>query len=359
VAPPRWDEVRRVLAVRLDNVGDVVLLGPALRALRRRLPGAAIALLASPAGSQAAPLLPWVDEVLVERVLWQDVSGALPPDPAREAALADRLRAGAFDAAVIFTSFSQSPYPPAFVAYGAGIPIRVGASKEFGGGVLTLWVRSPPDGLHQADRNLHLLETAGIEPGARDLELVPPPAARARAADLLAEAGIGEGEPFLALVPGASCPARRYDALRFRDAARRLAAAAPLPVVILGSPGETGLADTIRAADRRIASLAGRTTVPEFAAAIERAALVITNNSAALHIADAFRRPQVVLYSGTEMMSQWRPRASPARLLRRGVSCSPCHGFTCPFRMECLDVPADEVAREALEMLHPSNRCSP
>src|SRR5215218_5683888 len=143
--PSGWENVRRVLAVRLDNIGDVVMLGPALRTLHECLPGARITLMASPAGSQVAPLLPWVDDVITERVIWQDASNAMPLDPAREAALVETIRARAFDAAVIFTSFSQSPYPPAYACYLAGVPIRIGQSKEFGGSLLTQWVRALPD----------------------------------------------------------------------------------------------------------------------------------------------------------------------------------------------------------------------
>ena len=65
--PDAWQSVRRVLAVRLDNIGDVVMLGPALRTVRQALPNVHLTLMSSPAGSQVAPLLPWVDEVLVHR----------------------------------------------------------------------------------------------------------------------------------------------------------------------------------------------------------------------------------------------------------------------------------------------------
>src|SRR5512142_2702600 len=100
--PSGWEQVRRVLLVRLDNVGDVIMLGPAVRALRHALPAAHLALLASPAGAQAAPLLPGLDEILSTRAVGQDASGAMRFDPARERALVDDLRAEAFDAAVIF-----------------------------------------------------------------------------------------------------------------------------------------------------------------------------------------------------------------------------------------------------------------
>src|SRR5215218_5186399 len=84
-------EARRLLVVRLDNIGDVVMTGPVLRALKENLPGSHITLLASPGGSKAAPLLPWVDEVLAWRVLWQDL-GHLSFDPARELELVETLR---------------------------------------------------------------------------------------------------------------------------------------------------------------------------------------------------------------------------------------------------------------------------
>src|SRR5207249_6845425 len=93
-----WRGVRQVLAVRLDNIGDIVMLGPALRTLREVLPHARITLIASPAGSQVAPLLPWVNDVLTERVVWQDASGGMPLDPGRELGLVETIRARDFDA---------------------------------------------------------------------------------------------------------------------------------------------------------------------------------------------------------------------------------------------------------------------
>jgi ADP-heptose:LPS heptosyltransferase len=92
---------------------------------------------------------------------------------------------------------------------------------------------------------------------------------------------------------------------------------------------------------------------------IRRASLVVTNDSAPMHIADAFLRPMVVLYSGTELEEQWRPRSAPSRLLRKRTSCSPCYNFRCPYGMECLDIPAAEVAAAAVHMLKVSMENKP
>lgn len=337
----------------MDNIGDIIMLGPALRTLHENLPQAHITLMASPAGSQGAPMLPWVDDVITWRALWQDISGAIHLDPARELRLVDLLRTRRFDAAVVFTSFSQSPYPPAYLCYLAGIPVRLGHSKEFGGGVLSHWVRPPADEGHQVDRNLSLLEAAGFLIQNRRIELTIPLDVQARAEALLQEIGIDSDQAFIALVPGASAEARRYEPDRFAEVAALLYENSGLPVVIFGSQRETQTLKPVmnQANGLSIFSLVGKTTVTELAAAIKRSSIVIACNSASLHIADAFEVPMVILYSGTETLSQWEPRYSAARLLRRETACSPCYIFRCPYHMECLDIPAEEVVDAAVELL--------
>ncbi len=357
-----WVGAERVLVARLDNLGDIAMLTPALRALRVALPDAEVTLLASPTGARMAPLLPWVNQVATEEVLWQSLAPAGTVDPGREQALVSRLAAGRFDVALIFTSFSQSPLPAGYACVLAGIPMRVGQSKEFGGGVLSHELASPPDECHQVDRNLALLEGIGMPLDGRRLELVVPADVSAAADDLLAGVGVGPGQPFVALAPGASAPARRYDPARFGTVAGRLAEEGGLPVVVVGSPGDVPLAEEVLAAagiviegvagvGGRVVSLCGRTSVPELAAVVGRASLVVANDSGAMHLADAFARPVVVTFAGTDLESQWEPRASPARLLRRPTWCAPCFEIDCPYARECLDLQPSDVVTAALELV--------
>jgi lipopolysaccharide heptosyltransferase II len=350
--PDGWHDVRNVLVIRLDNIGDVIMIGPTLRALKHVLPHTRITLLASPAGSQVVPLLPWVDDVLTHRATWQDASGAMPLDPGREQALVDELRTRRFDAAVILTSFAQSPYPPAWVCYAAGIPIRLGQSKEFGGSLLSQRVIPPPDGIHQVDRNLHLLAAAGFAIAGRHLELHPPATAQDEAALLLEGRGIDPDRPFVVMAPGASCAARRYDPDRFGQVARHLAERGGQPVVIVASEREGDLAASVQAAaSDGVISLAGQTSLPVLTALLERAGLLVANDSGPMHVADAVGCPMVILFSGTELESQWAPRGAPVRLLRRPTTCAPCYRFRCPYEMECLDIPPLEVVTVALDLL--------
>ena len=336
---------RRLLAVRTDNVGDIVMLAPALRALKQAAPDAHLTVMASPAGAAAAPLVPWIDDVVVECVVWQDATGELAFDPGREMALVDRIRAARYDAALLFTSFSQSPWPAAYACYLAGVPVRAGESKEFGGSLLTHEAPSLLDGAHQVDRNLHLIEALGLTGSARPAVVVPE-AARDSADDLLVRAGVARGEPYVVVAPGATARARRYPRGRVAAVVDGLVALG-VRVVVVGRDGD----DVGLPVDRQgVSSITGRTTVTELAAVIERAGVVVCNNSGPLHLADALGRPLVVTYSGTDLHSQWAPRNVPARLLDRPVPCSPCYGFDCPYDRACLDVPPSEVVAAAVAL---------
>lgn len=347
-----WENVRRLLAVRLDNIGDLVMLGPALRAIKRRLPHCHLTLMVTRAGHKVVPMLPWVDDVVLHRPVWQEIAAGNGFHPGQDKRLAARLRACGFDAAVIFTSFSQSPYPPAYLSYLAGIPLRLGMSREFGGQVLTHWIRPPADDLHQTDRNLFLLQSAGLDADGRHLELRIPEADEEAADALLRRRGLEPREPFMALAPGASCAARRYDPSRFARAAELLGRETAMRQVVIGSRQEAVLVEGFSNGSRRgRPALALGTTIPVMAAIIRRAALLVANNSGPMHIADALGIPMVILYSGTEAREQWRPRSAPAVLLTRPAACSPCHRTVCPYAMECLDIPPERVLEEALVLL--------
>src|SRR5919206_2412747 len=118
----RWRTVRRVLAVRLDNLGDVLVTTPAIHAIRQALPNAEITLLASPVGAQVGRLNPDLDDVIVYQAPWMDPWHQLPQDSRREQQMISLIKEREFDGAIIFTSFRQSPLPSAYLCYLAGIP---------------------------------------------------------------------------------------------------------------------------------------------------------------------------------------------------------------------------------------------
>ncbi|MFN8472462.1 MAG: glycosyltransferase family 9 protein [Anaerolineae bacterium] len=344
-----WLEARNIVAMRLDNLGDVVMTGPALRAVKETSPQARITLLGSTGGVAAAPLLPWIDETIPWRSIWQDL-GHLPFDPARERELIEMLAARRFDAALIFTSFSQTPHAPGYVAYLAGIPLRAGESKEFGGRVLTTELKGAPDEMHQVERNLRLVETLGFSVRDRSLAIAISDEARETAPQLLMKAGVSPHKPYILLHPGASAKSRRYPPERSGQVAEMLARRG-WQVLVTGVEREKPILDVVAANAPHAHFLIAETTLPAYAALVERAQLVICGNTLPLHLADATGTPVLSLYSGTDYETQWAPRRVPHRLLRRPTACYPCYLFDCPIGQPCLDFDPDEVVSVAEEML--------
>lgn len=340
-----------MLVVRPDNLGDVIMTGPALAALRRGLPAARIELLAAPAGAAAAVLLrPWLDDVVIAQVSWQQLD---PRSDIDDTDLVRELARRRYDVALILTSFSQSPWPAGYVCRLAGIPVRAGMSKEFGGTGLTHWVPSPPDERHQVDRALHLLTRLGI-PGADprpdpELPVVEVPAAAVAAAGGAARRAVGPLRRYGVLLPGASCPSRRYPAARFRDVARGLVAAG-VPVIVAGTERERDLVGQVVAGVPGAVALAGVLDVPALAALLAGADVVVSNNSGGVHLADAVRAPLVVLFAGTESVAQYAPRRTRATVLTVPTGCAPCRQLNCPFDLPCLDVAPEQVVTAALAL---------
>ncbi|MDL5157786.1 glycosyltransferase family 9 protein [Actinomycetospora termitidis] len=332
VDDPDWTAMARVLVVRPDNVGDVIMTVPALRALRAAAPQARIDLLASPAGAAAAPLVPEVDDVVVASVSWQRLPGPVADEDADpDAELVATLAGRRYDAAVILTSFSQSPWPAALLCRRAGIGIRIGTSKEFGGDALTHWVPAPPDGGHQVDRGLEVLAAVGVPSRGVDLAVTVP------ITDHPAPAG-----RYVVVAPGASCPSRRWSPERFATAGRGIAGRG-WTVVVTGTAKEADLVARAAAGVPGAVTLVGELDLAGLADLVAGADAAVVNNSGGAHLADAVGTPVVELFAGTEEVGQYAPRTVRAEVLTRPVACSPCRQLVCPFDQECLDIAPERV----------------
>ncbi len=154
---PEWLGAKRILAVRLDNLGDVLVTTPAIRAIRQSLPDATITLLASRVGARVGALNPDIDDVIIYSAPWMDPWRELPLEPDREQRMIAELRDRQFDAAVIFSSFRQSPLPAAYLCYLAGFPLRLAASIDGPGSLLTTRHKHPERMMHEVERGLDLV----------------------------------------------------------------------------------------------------------------------------------------------------------------------------------------------------------
>lgn len=355
-----WRDVRRVLAVRLDNLGDVLVTTPAIHAIRQSLPEARITLLASPVGAQVGRLNPDVDEVMVYQAPWMDPWRELPQDSEREQAVIRALTRKRIDGAIIFSSFRQSPLPAAYLCYLAGIPLRLAASVDGPGSLLTTRHKHPERMMHEVERGLDLVGAVGITTDELDLVLSVPEDDRRAARRLVDDVATGEG-PVVVLHPGCSMPARTYPWEMYAEAADLLIERTGATVLLTGTESERELVSRVRSRMRQPAvALAGELSFGAFCGLIEAAHLTITNNTGPMHIAAAVKTPVVALFALTNPPEQWGPWRVPHRQLFHDVACRICYSRVCPYGHECLRlVPPEAVVRAAGELLRSDGGLAP
>jgi ADP-heptose:LPS heptosyltransferase len=308
-----------VLAVRQDSLGDVLLAGPALRAIAAGADGP-LTLLCGPRGEAAARLLPGVDEVVVHLAPWIDPE---PPSVRVEdcQTLVEAVRRRAPREAVIFTSFHQSPLPTALLLRLAGVPRIAAICVDYPGSLLDVRHRVD-DEIHEVERALSLAAAAGYplpegdDGGLRvKLDAEPPPAVPA--------------EPFVVLHPGASVSARAWEPRRWTELAALLAAEGRR-IVVTGAPAEMRLTASVVATAPGAIDLGGRCDLASLAAVLARAEAVVVANTGPAHLAAAVGTPVVSLFAPTVPAVRWRPWKVPHALLCRDVPCAGCRATSCP-----------------------------
>jgi ADP-heptose:LPS heptosyltransferase len=308
----------RVLAVRQDNNGDVILAGPPIRAVAAN--GARVTLLCGPRGAAAGRLLPCVDEVEVFEAAWIDPEPK-PVDAAAVAEFVARIRARDFDEAIVFTSFHQSPLPISLLLRLAGIP-RIGAiSDDYPGSLLDVRHRVSAT-IHEVTRGLSLARAMGYDlpvgdDGSLMLHAVP------------TSSGTGiEGGPYIVVHPGATVPARRWSAEKNATLVRDLTARGHR-VTVTGSADEAALTAVV--AGECGIDAGGRTTLAEFAALVRDASAVVCGNTVASHVAAAMHTPVVCIFAPTIPAVRFHPwNVAHVVLGDQRAPCAGCRARTCP-----------------------------
>ncbi len=343
------DRLKRILLVRTDRIGDVVLTLPMLPFLRARYPDGHIAMLLSSVTGEIAEGNRYLDEVI-----WYDRDRSMIPF--RE--MASVLRAKRFEAAILVHPTLRL----ALLLVAAGIPIRIATGYRYYSLLLNrrVYEHRRDARRHELEYNLRLLRELGCEaPDAGvdpDYGITVSGEAQDRVDQLLATRGIRPGDPFVVLHPGSGGSARDWPAESFRALCRLLVEKRRLPVVVTGNDRETALAGSVAgAAPGKAVSLAGLLTLKEIAALCTRASLFVANSTGPIHIASAMGTPVVGLYPQIPPMNpqRWGPYAGRKRVLvpDRPVTCTEC-GRGRSASCACMaSIPVEQVFRASSELL--------
>lgn len=304
-----WNECTNLLVIRPDNLGDVLMTSPAIRAIKRRF-GCKVTLLTSQSGAAAAELLPDIDETIAANFPW--AKHASPVSPTDLDILIAQLKRAAFDSCIIFTVYSQNPLPTAMLAWCAGIPRRLAYCRENPYGLLTHWVpdEEPYSRIrHQVVRDLHLAEQIGAYTDDDRITLSIPDGAERGALYKLQQRSIDGTRPYVIFHAGVSESKRSFPMNKWIELTQRFKDAFPsIQVLFTGSEADRPLTDKLcRACGGGTFSLGGVLAIAEFAAVIRKASLVASVNTATLHLTSALGRPLVAFYARTNPQhTPWR-----------------------------------------------------
>ena len=302
---------RRILAVRLQGLGDVLMATPALRSLKTTWPEAELTLLV---GRQAAPAA--ATSTRIDRLITIDERAFFAPRPLALLFLVARLRTLRFDKAVLF-SRSQALRQFARLAGARGI-FDIRRLEEDG--------RQLP--VYEAAVGLELARAAGARPGRLEMEFPISASAYAHSSVLLGASSRGE---WLAVAPGGGenaawrMPQKRWKPEGFRAVVESLSAEHRLRAVLLGGPADRMLGAQVAAAGGgRVVDLTGRTDLETTAALISRARLLITNDSVAMHLGILTGTPTVALFGPTHPPALLPPDCHNVQVVVPEAGCRPC-----------------------------------
>jgi predicted lipopolysaccharide heptosyltransferase III len=338
-----WNDVKRVLIIRLRSIGDTVLATPSLAALKRFLPDAEIDILVED----------WVAPVLTEHPSIHRIVSLERTSLTARARVAHEIRNRRYDVVYNFHGGTTAT----FLTRATGAPHRVGyASYQYSHlhnhqapSPLLLWGQQKT---HSVEQQLALLGWTGVPVTDRPpTQLGITVEARARVNQVLAAAGLTE-KKFALMHPAAAFATKQWAASNFGNVVDFLASRDIATVAIAGPNQGNILNELITNANARVVAL--DLSLPEVTALASLSHLFVGNDSGIAHIAAAVRTPSVVIF-GSSNIAHWRPwNTAPAEVVFEEMPCQPCHGYFCEKfpEPECiLRVPVERVTAAVERLL--------
>ena len=338
---------QRILLIRLDRIGDLLLTTPAVRALRLAFPRSYLAMVVRSAVVDAVAQNPDLDEVISydkegsESGIWSTLQ------------FARRLARKAFDTAVIFHPTHRAHS----LAFLAGIPRRIGFDRKWGFLLTDRLAHLKQQGLkHEVDYSLDLLAPLGVANGVERRPVFSLQEEDLRAVETFLTRERVDRSRLVVVHPGASCISKRWPRDRFAQLADQLITTLGAQVVFVSGAGDVPLCqEVLQQMHGQALSLAGKTTVGELAALLSMSRLLISNDSGPVHVAAAVGTPCVAIFGRSDpglSPRRWGPLGPRDVVLHKDVGCAVCLAHKCQIHFKCLtEISVDEVLEQARRLL--------
>lgn len=347
----RQIDLKKILLLRTDNIGDVLLLTPTINALRRKYPSARIDILVRPPAKDVITKNPDIDDVLISRVPWF-MNNATSKDFIDLIKDVSHIRKQCYDLIIDFRGDFRNIF---FYLYLGGGRYRLSSDRSGGIYFLTHVVDFNED-IHAIDKNFSLLSPLGITPSDRSMRMYITENDRIALGDKVGNLNL-DGHYLIGIHPGASSMTRRWPIGRFANVVNELSNKLPCKFFVSGDNSEKDIgANLNRLTNGKIYDFTGKLTILELAALLEKAALFICNENGIMHLAVALKTKTISIY-GPQLPEKYGHINENSQILWKKFACCPClHHYSCEKTNTsmalCLDaITVDEVVTCALQML--------
>jgi heptosyltransferase-2 len=338
---------KRILIVRTDRIGDVLLSTPVIKALRDEYPSAYLAVMVSPYTRDVVEGNPFLNEVIIYD------KDSMHRGWLATIKFAIGLRNKQFDLAVILHPLNRVH----LLTFFAGIPRRVGYDRKLGF-LLTDRIKHTKHlgEKHEIEYNLDLLRYLGMHPKEKSLFMPTKAESENWAQQFLAKEGIGSSDKLLAVHPGASCISKLWPAERFAEVADRMAEKYGVKVLIVAGPKDAALGrQVVERMKYHAINLAGSTSVSQLASIFRRCVLLISNDSGPVHIASAAGAAVIAIFGRNQKglgPVRWGPVGNKAAILHKDTGCTECLAHNCVRGFACIKaISVEEVLKTADSLL--------
>ena len=334
----------KILIVRTDRLGDVILSTPVIKNLRTAFPEAHIAFMCRPYTRAALEGNPYLDEVIVydkygeHKSTWTSIK------------YSQDLKKKKFDWAIILHPTNRVH----LITYFAKIPFRIGWDKNMGFLLTERLKHTKEKGRkHETEYTLDMLEILNLPTEDKTTYFPINDDADKRIEELLAKEGLKKEEKFIVIHPSASCRSKRWPPNYFSELVKTLRDKTNLKIAVITAAGEKRFAEEI-VEKNDIIDLRGGLTISEVGSLLKRAQLFISNDSGPVHIAAALNTPVISIFGRKDpglSPTRWAPLGEASLYLHKDIGCLACRAHDCLKGFLCLKAISPQEVLEAATRL--------
>ncbi|MBN1871577.1 MAG: glycosyltransferase family 9 protein [Candidatus Omnitrophica bacterium] len=345
-------ERKRILIIRTDRLGDVVLSTPVIRSLRIAYPESHIAFMVRPYAEDIVTGNPYLDEVILydkygrHRGFFATLLFGL------------KLRKKRFDTALILHPTNRAH----MIAFLAGIPERIGYSKRLPMLLTTAISDEKMNGQkHELEYTLDVLRNIGVSCFEKSIYVPVKREDEDRINERLSQRGIAAGDAIITVHPGSSCPSKRWPIENFSSLINKVSVNYGFRIVLVsGSEEKRQVGELKRSLGKDIVDMSGETSVGELAALLKRSNLFISNDSGPVHVSTGVGTPNIVIFGRKQpglSPTRWGPRGDGDIVFHKDAGCKVCLAHNCKEGFKCLRaVTVDEVFNAVRSLLDKKGR---